>query len=172
MKKLFYSSVLLLCILFAFSCKKTAPVSVIPVISFAGFTATDNSTAVLTFNFTDGDGDIGVPSGDSTIDCYIRYYYLSPTSGKYLPLYAAISGNPNPNSLADSNIYTYSIPYITDNLKSKSLDGQVVINMNGYKSTHGALPDSLDSFRYTIWIFDRAGHKSNVVTTPGLYAKF
>ena len=171
MKKLFYSSLILLCILFAFSCKKEAPVSVIPVISFASFTATNNTDAVLTFNFTDGDGDIGVPSGDSTIDCYIRYYFKDTMSSNYLTCFTLLPNLPR-TSLIDSNIYTYSIPYVTDNLKTKSLNGQIVINMNGYKPSHGPTPPYFNSFRYTIYIYDRAGHKSNVITTPGFYFYF
>ena len=118
MKKLFYSSLALLTILFAFSCKKEAPVSNVPVISFSSFTATSDLNAVLTFSFTDGDGDIGVSSGDDTKDCFIRYYYKDPTSVNYLTYYYPI--DTLRTRLADSNIYAYGIPYITNNLKSKS----------------------------------------------------
>ena len=70
MKKLFYSSLVLFVVLFVFSCKKdTTPVSPIPSISFASFSASDDQNAVLTFNFTDGDGDIGVQPSDTSADC-------------------------------------------------------------------------------------------------------
>ena len=177
MKKLFYFSAVLMLLLF--SCKKAStPAPAPPVISFASFTITDNENAILTFNFNDPDGDIGLNQSDTTgvyalgqvgnSDFYMRYYYLSPTTGNYMPFHQQFGSVPNP--LSDSMIFAYRIPFVTDNIKSKTLDGQIIINIAGY--TASAYVDSLAHFRYEFWMYDRAMHKSNVVTTPGFYKLF
>ena len=167
MKKVFYFLLVVSCT-FAFSCKKdNNPTPVPPIISFENFTTSDNLTGRLTINFTDNDGDIGYEEAQQTAsnyDFYMRYYYKNYL-GNYVPFYYHSSGDP----LSDSTIYVYHIPYVANNIKTKVLDGQIIIDLNGYKP--GNL-DSLNNFRYTIWIFDRAGHKSNVITTPGFHTSY
>ena len=167
MKKVFYF-LLAVSVVFVFSCKKTAaPTSPVPKISFGGFTTSNGSNAVFTLNFTDNDGDIGYEPADqnnTNYDLYIRYYYKN-YQGKYVPFYLRDPTQPA-DPIRDSTIYPYHIPYIDDNIKSKILDGQIIIDMpNGYKPIT-FYNDSLSNFRYTFWIYDRAGHKSNVDTTP------
>ncbi|MEO8762380.1 MAG: hypothetical protein ABI388_12405 [Bacteroidia bacterium] len=169
MKKLF--CFLIIVTLFTFSCKKAAtPVPTPPVISYASFTTSSADNARLILNFHDVDGDIGYQLADQTntnIDFYMRYYNEDPAiPGKFNTFYYAF---PNGTPLGDSAIYTYHIPYVTDNIKDKILDGQIIIDLAGYKP--GDL-DSLNNFRYEFWIFDRAGHKSNVVTTPAFHTPY
>ncbi len=175
MKKLFYFSFGL--VLFLFSCKKeTTPAPGPPVISFGSFTTTNGTNGVITFNFTDPDGDIGLHQEDTIgnyskggvgyYDFYMRYYYLSPTTGNYMPFHFQFNSIPNP--LSDSLIFAYRIPFVTNNIKSKTLDGQIIVNLNGYKPSF-SYNDSLSNFRFEFWIYDRALHKSNVVTTPGFH---
>ena len=177
MNKLFYFSVVL--VFFLLSCKKAStPAPAPPIITFANFTTSDAYTGMLTFNFTDADGDIGLNQGDTTgayatgtvgyYDFYMRYYYLD--SGKYVPYYSVpTTGGGDP--YIDSAILRYRIPFVTDNIKGKTLDGQIIINLNQYKPFPDGNPNHtsnfLNNFRYEFWIYDRALHKSNVVTTPG-----
>jgi hypothetical protein len=175
-KKLFCFSIVLGVVFY--SCKKeTTPAPAPPVISFASFTTSDGDNAVLTFNFSDADGDIGLKQSDTSgvyalgtvgyYDFYMRYYYLDST-GNYVTFYSPIPNQPP--SLADSAISTYRIPFITDNIKSKSLDGQIIINFStGYKPGNSA---KLNNFRFVFWMYDRALHKSNVVTTPGFHTTY
>jgi hypothetical protein len=164
MKKVFYC--LLAVGFMMLSCKKNStPPPSPPIISFASFTTTDGNIAKFTFNFTDADGDIGLQQVDqdsSNYDFYMRYYYKNYL-GQYVPFYYHASGQPA-NPLTDSTIYVYHIPYVTDNIKSKMLSGQIIIDLNGYKPYSS---DSTNNLRYTFWIYDRARHESNVVTTPG-----
>lgn len=185
MKKLFYISGILCLVLFVFACKKdSTPAPAPPVISYANFTTSDAYNGILTFNFSDADGDIGLNQSDTTgayapgqvgyYDFYMRYYCLSPATGKYLPFYYAWPGLPL-NSLTDSTIFAYRIPFVTDNIKSKSLSGQIIVNLSQYKPANikpGTSGDSLNSYRYEFWMYDRAMHKSNVVTTPTFYTYY
>jgi hypothetical protein len=167
--KLFYFSVVLV-LIFA-SCKKAStPAPAPPVISFASFTTSDATNGILTFNFSDADGDIGLNQEDTTglyatntvgyYDFYMRYFYLDST-GNYVKFFHAFNGG---NPIEDSAKFLYRIPFVVNNIKSKTLDGQIIINLNGYKPANTAL---YRNFRYEFYIYDRALHKSNVVTTPG-----
>jgi hypothetical protein len=169
-KKLFYFSAVLVLVLY--SCAKTTPPAPAPpVISYGSFTTSDAFNGVITINFSDADGDIGLNQSDTTgpyargtvgyYDFYMRYYYWSHYFSKYVTYYNPIAGQ-SP-SLADSAITPYRIPFIINNTKNKGLDGQIIVNLNQYKPPG---PDSLQNFRFQIWIYDRALHKSNVVTTP------
>ncbi len=177
MQKLFYFSFGL--VLFLFSCKKeSTPTPGPPVISFASFTTSNGTNGVFTFNFTDPDGDIGLHQEDTTgsysktgvgyYDFYMRYYCYSPTLNKYVEFYYPYPGQPL-TSLIDSSIFAYRIPFVANNIKSKTLDGQIVVNLTGYKPGN---IDSLNHFRYEFWIYDRALHKSNVVTTPEFHTPY
>jgi len=170
-KKLFYFSIIL--VVSFYSCKKeSTPAPAPPVIVFGDFTTSDKDNGIITINFTDADGDMGLNQSDTSgnfakgtygyYDFYMRYYCWSKTLGKFVQFYSPIPHqNPSP---ADSGISTYRIPFITNNTKSKSLDGQIIVNLSEYKP--GYIKDSLNIFRYDIWIYDRALHKSNVITTP------
>ncbi|HKC69656.1 MAG TPA: hypothetical protein VKG26_15570 [Bacteroidia bacterium] len=177
MKKLFCFS--LVFALAAWSCKKeTTPAPAPPIITFGSFTTSDATNGIITINFSDADGDMGLNQSDTSnqyargtvgyYDFYMRYYCWAPTQNKYIPFYYSY-GNHNPYQ--DSSIFTYRIPYITNNTKSKSLNGQIVVNLFQYKPGSGPyLQDTtlcdLNNLRYDIWIYDRALHKSNVITTP------
>ena len=145
-----------------------------PVISYASFTTSDPQNGVIAINFTDPDGDIGLNQSDTggayAYDFYMRYYVWSPYANTYVKYYRAYT---NGNSLIDSSIIAYRIPFVVNNSKSKSLDGQVIVNLNGYRPPRqDAYDDTLQTFRFQIWIYDRALHKSNVITTPSFTTNY
>jgi hypothetical protein len=148
------------------SCQKTNNVSVIPAITFKSFQATGPNSATLQINFTDGDGDIGYPSQDVSAppNLWIKYLYFD-TAGtkKYIGIY-----NIADSATFDSVYFVYNIPYITPAGKDKALNGVIQIAMTSwYLNPYNSL-DSL-KVEYEIWLFDRAGHKSNVITSPVIY---
>jgi hypothetical protein len=188
MRKLFYTSLIAFVLLFAFSCKKdNSTPNAAPVISYDSFVMGPQSamTATLTFNFSDADGDIGLQPGDTTgsyatgsvgyYDFYMRYYWKNYAGNfvtYYFPWNTPINGD---TSFIDKSIITGRIPYINNTSKVKSLSGQIIIPLFEYIPAAPYPPpppklvnwtDSLDHFKYEFWIYDRAGHKSNVVTTP------
>jgi hypothetical protein len=179
MRKLFYLTVVVIILLLAFSCKKeTVNPNAAPVISFASFTTSDNLHAVLTFNFSDANGNqnIGLQPSDTSgafaagqvgyYDFYMRYYRKNAV-GNFIPYYFQYP-NVSDSSLEDLSIITYRIPYLDVNIKTQALNGQIIINLNGYRPfpETTTIGDSLQHFRYEFWIYDRDMHKSNVVTTP------
>jgi hypothetical protein len=168
MKKIVYFAFILLAI---FSCKKTTTVVPgPPTVKYVSFTTSDSYTAKLTFSFSDPDGDIGnqVDLQDTTnYDFFLRYYYKNH-NGDYVPFYAHAPSTPA-DPLRDSTIYPYHLPYIANTITTHTLVGQVMVDLSGYKP--GNL-DSLNNFRYEFWIYDRARHKSNVVTTPEFHTNY
>ena len=97
-------------------------------------------------------------------------YFRKNASGNFVGFYFPIANTPT-NSPIDSAIVTYSLPYINTNSKSSAVNGQIIINLNGYRPLFYYAPynlwaDSVQHFRYEFWIYDRNGVKSNVVTTP------
>jgi len=175
MRKLFYISLVVLVLLFGFSCKKdTINPNAAPVISFGSFTTTDANNAVLTFNFSDvnGNNNLGQQQSDTTFDFYMRYYWKN-YAGVFVTYYFPVQSITNvaDTPLVNKSIVTYHIPYISTNSKSPSINGQISIKLNQYIPEIPQNPlvnwaDSLSHFRYEFWIYDRQGHKSNVVTTP------
>ena len=174
MRKVFYLSIIaLLFMLVVFSCKNpNSTPNTAPVISFANFTTSSITSATLTLNFSDADGDIGIQQSDTASYDFIIQYYYKNYAGNFTKFNWHWPLQPF-TSLIDSSIYTYSIPYIQNNSKNTSLNGQIIINMNVYRPPVPIPPsptvnwaDSLSHFRYQFYMYDRAGHKSNVVTTP------
>jgi hypothetical protein len=151
----------------------------VPVISFVSFTPSSILNAVLVFNFTDANGNqnIGQQQGDTTYDLYVRYYWKN-YKGNFVPYYFRQSGVDS-TSLSDSSIYPYHLPYLDINIKTAALNGQIIVNMNAWRPVYwlttvpvGLWQDSLNHFRLEFWMYDRKGHKSNVVTTPQFDTNF
>jgi hypothetical protein len=189
MRKLFYLSLVALVLLLAFSCKKeTTNTNAAPVISFVSFTTSSATSAVLTFSFSDVDGNnnLGQQQGDTTghfspdsvgyYDFYMRYYWKNYT-GHFVTYYYPY-GTPPSNgdtNYIDRSITPYHLPYISTNSKNPSINGLITVNLSQYipppQGIYGSLQmqqiwDSLQCFRYEFWIYDRQMHKSNIVTTP------
>lgn len=157
------------------SCAKKENYPDVPVISYNSFNyytsvPPTSDSAILTINFTDGNGDIGYPSGETEAppDLYITpliYYYTTKT---YRPV---------PTTNGDTVPYSYTIPTITPTGNDKELSGLIKINMGNFiyinidqvflKDT--ILKDTMADptmMKFRVWMFDRAGNKSNVLITP------
>lgn len=150
------------------ACKKPDEYPIIPAIEFkeiygerdsSGFDA----SAVVVITFTDGDGDLG---------------YYSPESGKNDPIFD------DPNSEYYTNYKVTKYQLINNVWQKDSLaDNGEPLNLNGRmfymtpsgknKALKGEIRHSIaidvglssDTFKYDIYITDRALHKSNVITT-------
>lgn len=147
------------------SCQKPRSYSVIPAITYKNFTITDSSHAILQISFTDGDGDIGYPSDNTSAPANFYIEYLYDSAGIYVPALFPPSSTPDP-VVGDTVAYPYHIPYITPTGKDKSLNGQIQVNVSNWY-----LPLS-KTFEYRVWLIDRAGHISNRVTTPAFTYPF
>lgn len=134
-------------------CKKEDSYSKIPEIKFVSLEKFDYTTpfdsVVLTFSFTDGDGDIGVASTDTaTRDVFAKLYELK--NGNYEEW---VIGTP---------ILQYALPYMEPRGSNESLKGEISIAIN-----YNILQPN-DTIRYDVYIFDRAGNKSNTITTSSI----
>ena len=137
------------------SCEEIVSYPEIPAIdyqSFELFTTTDalgNNILLgkLNFNFTDGDGDLGLEEPDSTDMPDSLLYNL------YLSLYEKI--DTGFVKVEDLSSLSFRVPYIERNGQNKTLTGVITIDLE-YKIIE------YDTFFYTFYIVDRQFNKSNV----------
>jgi len=137
------------------SCEKEEEYSIIPAIKYNNFYLTPGvegytiATGVLSFTFVDGDGDIGnfdeqvVDTTAESLNMFISVSYKN--GGDYTP-YTSLSMN---------------LPYLEEGIYRKSIKGEIEIEIDLTILT----PDTL---QYSFYLVDRAGHQSNIETTPTL----
>jgi hypothetical protein len=131
----------------------TFPVT--PEITFKSLDKFENSSGsdslVLTFSFTDGDGDLGSPESDVLArDIFARIFERK--NGVFVEA-----------SLAAP--LEYRLPYLEPRGDNKSLKGDVKINID-----YNILQPN-DTIYYKLYIKDRAGHKSNEITTTTIITR-
>ncbi|RLD48880.1 MAG: hypothetical protein DRI94_11900 [Bacteroidetes bacterium] len=156
---------IILILLVFFSCKKPQTYSEIPNLEYKSFELKDTidlldnkiKSGILTVSFTDGDGDIGLNPSDTLtpFDTSSIYYY-----NLYIDVYKMQN-----DTLVFQDLQVplrYRIQDLTPLGQNKTLKGKikVSINYNYYENN--------DTFKYNIYIYDRALHKSNVIETPTL----
>lgn len=100
-------------------------------------------SVVISFRFHDGDGDIGNTQQDSSYQLFVR---------DNRPQYANVPGNP----------YPYLVPDLTSNTRNPSIMGEMKIT---YVQPVLPLGKNMDKTTFTVYLYDRAGHKSNEFTT-------
>ncbi len=130
-------------------CKKADEYSDIPSIGFKSLSVQKNagsgfdSIAHLVVSFTDGDGDIGTVQYDGVPNNFIINLF-EKNNGIWNASSTSLSGH---------------LPYLTPRGNNKALKGEIEHDIF---LPFGKIKDTL---RYEIFIFDRALHKSNTVTT-------
>jgi hypothetical protein len=141
-------------------CMKKESFSVVPQISLLGFelafdTGRYAKSGTLAFSYQDGDGDIGLNPGD-TFSPYQRngdYYYnlvinyFEKQNGVFVPISLAIP-------------FSARIPVLTPDDPDKPIKGFIEESLTLYP------PPPHDTIRFEAFIYDRALHKSNTITTP------
>ena len=151
---------LLIVLLLLTSCNKIDPVYPDePVIDYQGFSlfisidGLGNKTLIgqLTFDFTDGDGNLGlsplVDTTDLSLPDTVKYNF-------FLQLYDLQNYNYLQIPEDDGGLLKYRIPY----LDKQPLSGIMDLEISYPIITH-------DTIYYTFWIYDRDYNKSNVDTT-------
>jgi hypothetical protein len=99
----------------------------------------------LIFSFTDGDGDLGTPAIDvTTRDIFVKLFERKNGVFEEAILAAPLE---------------YRIPYLNPRGNNKSLKGDIKISID-----YNILQPN-DTIYYTLYITDRAGHKSNSIQT-------
>jgi hypothetical protein len=146
MRNLFAFVVLLLFALFG--CQPIRLFDEVPAIKFEsispGIARENIDTVLIVFSFTDGDGDLGLETGDTTNDITV------------------IDKRNGPPAIGDIT-FPYRMPYVTPPGQSKQISGTVELKMQNLIRRPGLQTDTV---RYEIQIRDRANRLSNTITTP------
>jgi len=156
---------ILLCVLLCVACKRPTPFSEVPYIEFVGIEKVDNGTGVddqadLTLYFHDGDGDIGLESGDTSgvFSKDSAYYY-----NLFINFYEKQHGEwvqvelPTPLHAR--------LPYLSHDLP-ESIEGNITITtfINNYYSPY-------DTIKLSCQLVDRALNTSNIVETSEIIVR-
>ncbi len=149
-------------LLFFTSCMKKEIYPDIPQIEFAGWQSVFDTgqfpkRGILAITFKDGNGDIGLNPADTFPpfnkqgDYYYNYVFIYYE--KQMGTYVKIDLDPP---------FSARIPILTPDNPNKAIKGIIV-------DTLALNPHPLfDTIRFDLFIYDRALHKSNVVTTPDI----
>ena len=133
----------ILIVLLLFACKKDETLSVVPTIEFQSINPSIAQEyiddIIITISYADEDGDLGENSPD--ID----------------NLFVEDSRN--------GIVYHYRIPQLAPNGNEISIEGNFNIKINGTGITNES---SSQKVNYNIYVKDRAGNKSNTITTSSI----
>jgi hypothetical protein len=165
-KQLFCLLFFLAVILAVFSgCMKKQNFSIVPEISLLGFelaydTGQYPKSGLLTFSYQDGDGDIGLNPGDTFPPFHRQgqYYYnlvityFEKQNGVFTPVDLTIP-------------FSARIPVLAPDDPNKAIKGYIEETLALYP------PPKHDTIKFEAFIYDRALHKSNVITTPVIVLK-
>ena len=158
------------------SCQKPVEYPIEPKIAYKGFTylmnadSTYSGEGVISFSYTDGDGDLGLDESD-TLPPFgfndAHYYnmlvdYLKCVNGEFVktPL---VSWNMQTQTY-DTLSFNARFKRVRDSEEPKAISGTM-----GYKLMvqNPFSPD--DTVKFEIRILDRALHESNVIQTEAIY---
>jgi len=133
----------ILIILLLFACKKDETLSVVPAIEFQSISPSIAQeyidNIIITISYADEDGDLGENSPD--ID----------------NLFVEDSRN--------GIVYHYRIPQLAPNGNEIAIEGNFNITINGSGITNSSNSQQVN---YAIYVKDRAGNKSNTITTSNI----
>lgn len=147
------------------ACFKNEEYPIEPNISDPVFTVVADS-ANLRFNFTDGDGDIGLAPDEMDPPYDTSSYYHYNLYIEYFEKDDELGWVPGENLLGEPVVYEYRIKPIVVKGKAKALKGTIDIWMQDFHSTFSS---NADTVKYAVKLIDRALHESNVIETEPVY---
>ena len=173
-------SIVIICVvLFALvACQKPVEYPVEPQIAYTGFTylfntdSTFSGEGIISFSYTDGDGDLGLDDADTTYPFGFNdphYFnmvvdYLKAENGVFVktPLLSPhVPTNPADTLvLFDTVTFNARFHRLRDNDEPKAISGTIE-----YKLTVQNPFSPNDTVKFEIHILDRALHESNVIQT-------
>lgn len=153
------------------SCVKRTTTDPVPTMTFASFAPVNNTTAYMTVNYTDGDGDIFFEKGVKENNFFAWFYYKD-TDGSFKPGLQPIVIVRMPQK-PDTTIYQntplgYTVERPSDLSKDQPIKGQITITMTGWR------PDvKYKNFKYRIYMVDQKGNMTDEnYYTPELVSPF
>jgi hypothetical protein len=156
-KRVYFFVALLIVALYG--CQPDPVYPVEPVLTFSRFeqpnSGNNHDTLRVIFNFTDGDGDIGVPENSTDSNFVLTPYERNPATGTWQPI--------NPNfPTPDSVPYTYRIPHLTAG--QSGLEGEIQVTLN-----RAILRTAQDTVKFKAFLLDNNHHRSAFVLTDSVY---
>ncbi len=157
MKTSFFKYLLLFAIVsvVVYACVKKTTYPTTPEIEYKDFYPYVGDSADLQVKFKDGDGDIGVSENDTTRTFWVTYYYRDTITQKYVGYYRPLFN--------DTLRTGYIVKSPNDSYKGKPISGEVSVRLQQFRHSK-----KIKNVKYVIYLFDKAGNKSNVITTPEL----
>ena len=141
-----------------FACVKKTSYPNVPFIEYKNFLPFTGDSADIQIKFTDGDGDIGVGESDSTRTFWVTYYYKDTITNKYIGYYRPLFN--------DTLRTGYIIKSPSDSYKGKPISGEVIVRLQQFRHSR-----KIKNVKYVIYLFDKAGNKSNTITTPEFHVQ-
>jgi len=139
MKNIIYLSAIVL----LFSCEKEQVISDTPIIEFKSISPATvqeySDDIIITISYSDGDGDLGENNPD------IHNLFVED----------------NRNGI----VYQFRIPHLAPDNNSIAIEGDFNITINGSGITDES---SSQQVNYAIYVTDRAGNKSNTITSSNI----
>ena len=152
--------------LIAVGCKKESSPPQPPIITFVSAEFNANKTAsIIKFEFLDENGDLGLRQeenqGEQENNLFVDYY--ERINGEWVlksPIITLSTIQPDPNTVKyDTTELNARFPFIENEDESALTgDAEIVLLYN----------PTIDTFRYEIYIKDRAFQKSNTLITPDM----
>lgn len=133
-----------------------------PIISNPVFTFIGDS-AQLAFDFTDGDGDIGLLPNDTLAPFNPDSYYHYNLHIDYFEKDDEEGWVPGIDIEGDPVVFQYRIQPIEVKGKAKGIKGTIEVIMINYKNTFS---ENSDTIRYSIKLIDKALNESNSLDSP------
>lgn len=150
------------------ACQKTEEYPPVPMLEFSGFTmyrtlADVDSFGIMLLNYTDGDGDLGLQPFDQSVNFYVSYYKMVNGQLKIGTRYNPTTGE------SDTINFNARIPYLAPANYKGWIKGTIEDTINPISDpTSGK---TYDTIMFKACIIDRAGNKSDTVSTPLILVK-
>ncbi len=138
-----------------FSCVKKTTYPKDPQIEYKDFFPFQGDSGEIQIKFTDGDGNIGAQAEDTTRNLFVTYYYLDTLTHRYVGYYSQIFN--------DTLRTGYVVRAPSDSYEGKPISGEVSVRLQQYRHSK-----KIKNVKYVIYLYDKDGNKSNVITTPEL----
>ena len=138
------------------------PVISNPVVAITG------DSAIVTFNFTDGDADLGLDPGDTTgVHAPGNYFY----NNIYLDYYEKddnLGWVPGLDLNSDTIRFGYRIKPIDVSENTKGISGTIDVTIEDFKNPFSTQSDTV---KFRIKLIDRALNESNVIETAEIISQ-
>ncbi len=141
------------------SCFKKETYPIEPIISYDSFSITGEN-ANLTFNFTDGDGDIGLADSDTTSPYDVNSDYHYNLLINYYEKDDVLGWVQGKNLDGTLTVFKYRIKPIITIGKTKGISGKIDVKMEIF---YNPVSNQNDTIKYEIQLIDKALNKSNSV---------